>query len=157
MTPDILVAALAGAALVALLALAAALVQQRALADVRRTLAEADARLAALRREVEGATALAVRAGERQRKAESATAQLADRLGQLELRGEGRPYDQAISLVQRGADADRLVRNFGLSRGEADLVALVHGRRAADRGVRPVTHGPAAPPRSDHARAARAL
>lgn len=100
-------------------------------ADLRRALAETDARLGALRREVEGATAIAVRAGERLRKAEATTVQLAERLGQLELRGEGRPYDQAIALVQNGADADRLVRNFGLTRGEADLVTLVHGRRKA--------------------------
>ena len=98
-------------------------------AELRRGLAEADARLAALRRDVEGATAIAVRAGERLRKAEATTAQLADRLGQLELRGEGRPYDQAIAMVRHGADADRLVRNFGLTRGEADLVTLVHGHR----------------------------
>jgi len=54
---------------------------------------------------------------------------MGERLGQLELRGEGRPYDQAIALVRRGADADRLMANYGLSRGEADLVALVHGNR----------------------------
>lgn len=97
----------------------------------RRELAAATGQLATLRRDVEAATAVAVRAGERLRKIEHATHQMGDRLGQLELRGEGRPYDQAIALVQRGADADRLVRNFGLSRGEADLVALVHGRRKA--------------------------
>lgn len=103
-------------------------------AAIRRTrsaLAVAETQIGALRREVEAATAVAVRAGERLRKLEQATGQMGERLGQLELRGEGRPYDQAIALVQRGADADRLVRNFGLSRGEADLVALVHGRRKA--------------------------
>jgi hypothetical protein len=99
--------------------------------QLRRRLAESEERLAGLRREVEAATGIAVRAGERLRKTEATTLQLADRLGQLELRGEGRPYDQAIALVQRGADADRLVRNFGLTRGEADLVTLVHGRRQA--------------------------
>jgi hypothetical protein len=99
--------------------------------QLRRRLAESEERLAGLRREVEAATGIAVRAGERLRKAEATTLQLADRLGQLELRGEGRPYDQAIALVQHGADADRLVRNFGLTRGEADLVTLVHGRRHA--------------------------
>lgn len=102
-----------------------------ALRRARSALAVAATQVAALRREVEAATAVAVRAGERLRKLEQATGQMGERLGQLELRGEGRPYDQAIALVQRGADADRLVRNFGLSRGEADLVALVHGRRKA--------------------------
>jgi hypothetical protein len=102
-----------------------------ALRRVRAELEATDSRVVALRREVEGATAIGVRAGERLRKTEQTYAQLADRLGQLELRGEGRPYDQAIAMVRHGADADRLVRNFGLTRGEADLVELVHGRRRA--------------------------
>jgi hypothetical protein len=114
------------------LALGAALAATAAsLRQVRRAVAASEARLGELAREVEGATAIGVRAGERLRKLEQTGAQLGARLGQLELRGEGRPYDQAIDLVRHGADADRLVRNFGLSRGEADLVALVHGRRKA--------------------------
>lgn len=102
-----------------------------ALRRVRAELEATDARVASLRRDIEGATAIGVRAGERLRKTEQACAQLADRMGQIELRGEGRPYDQAIAMVRHGADADRLVRNFGLTRGEADLVELVHGRRKA--------------------------
>jgi hypothetical protein len=121
--------ATAALALVTLATAAATAYQQSVAAQLRRRLVESEARLAALRREVEAATGIAVRAGERLRKAEATTLQLADRLGQLELRGEGRPYDQAIAMVQHGADADRLVRNFGLTRGEADLVTLVHGRR----------------------------
>lgn len=120
--------ALATAVLLLALGCALGLVSVR---RARRELALASAQLEILRREVAAATAVAVRAGERLRKVENATNQMGDRLGQLELRGEGRPYDQAIALVQRGADAERLVRNFGLSRGEADLVALVHGRRKA--------------------------
>jgi BMFP domain-containing protein YqiC len=121
-------------AVLAVLVLAAVAVtawQFAVAAELRRTLAQSEARLDALRRDVEAATAVAVRAGERLRKAETTVTQLADRLGQLELRGEGRPYDQAIALVRHGADAERLVRNFGLTRGEADLVTLVHGRRKA--------------------------
>jgi hypothetical protein len=66
---------------------------------------------------------------ERLRRLEQLSGQLGDRLGQLELRGEGRPFDQAIALAGQGGDADRLVSHFGLSRGEADLVSLLHGRR----------------------------
>jgi hypothetical protein len=36
--------------------------------------------------------------------------------------------DQAIDLARRGADSDRLEQQFGLSAGEADLVARLHGR-----------------------------
>ena len=79
-----------------------------------------------------GATAgIGARVGERLRKLDQASSQLNDRLGQLEIRGDGRPYDHAIALVRHGADADRLVSHFGLSRGEADLVSLVHGQRKA--------------------------
>jgi hypothetical protein len=123
--------ATAALAVVTFATAAATAYQQSITAQLRRRLAESEERLAGLRREVEAATGIAVRAGERLRKAEATTLQLADRLGQLELRGEGRPYDQAIAMVQHGADADRLVRNFGLTRGEADLVTLVHGRRRA--------------------------
>lgn len=97
----------------------------------RRALAALHVEVQNLKREVEAATAIGVRVGERLRRIETTTGHLGDRLGQIELRGEGRPYDQAIALVQRGADADRLVRNFGLSRGEADLVTRLHRPRAA--------------------------
>jgi hypothetical protein len=125
-------AAVTGLLALAVAAGAVALARQALqLREVRRALAGRDETLAALRREVERAVAVAAKGGERLRKLEQSGAQLADRLGQLELRGEGRPYDQAIDLVRHGADADRLVRNFGLTRGEADLVELVHGRRRA--------------------------
>jgi hypothetical protein len=87
--------------------------------------------LAALRAEVAATAGIGARVGERLRRLDQVSAQLTDRLGQLEIRGDGRPYDHAIALVRHGADADRLVTHFGLSRGEADLVSLVHGRRKA--------------------------
>jgi hypothetical protein len=47
----------------------------------------------------------------------------------LEARSAGRSYDQAIEWVRRGANPEALTQNFGLSRGEADLVTLMHGRK----------------------------
>jgi len=96
-----------------------------------RQLAALEAQLAALATRVAAAAGIGARAGERLRRLDEATSQLNDRLGQLEIRGDGRPYDHAIALVRHGADADRLVTHFGLSRGEADLVTLVHGRSRA--------------------------
>lgn len=58
---------------------------------------------------------------------------LGERLGQLELRGDGRSYEQAINLAERGERADRLVSCFGLAEAEATLVSLLHG----DRNVHP--------------------
>ncbi len=63
-------------------------------------------------------------------KAEKHIRQLMERQGQLALSGEGRPYDLAIDLVRRGADADKLISNFGMSHGEAHLVTLMHGGRS---------------------------
>jgi len=40
-----------------------------------------------------------------------------------------RPYDEAIRLVRQGAGAQRLVEELGLSRGEADLLLMLHGGR----------------------------
>jgi hypothetical protein len=131
MIPDTawLMAALCGGAcgLAALAGVALAVRARR----VRRRLDSLEGELAALRAEVAATTAIGVRVGERLRRLDQVSAQLTDRLGQLEIRGDGRPYDHAIALVRHGADADRLVTHFGLSRGEAELVSLVHGRRKA--------------------------
>jgi hypothetical protein len=54
---------------------------------------------------------------------------LAERMGTLEVRGQSRAFDQAIDSARRGADPGRLTEQFGLSRGEADLVARLHGRK----------------------------
>ncbi len=37
--------------------------------------------------------------------------------------------DQAIEWAQRGAESGKLAEHFGLSRGEAELVARMHGRK----------------------------
>ena len=55
--------------------------------------------------------------------------QIGERLGQLELATEERSYEQAITSAERGEDPDRLVSIFGLTEGEANLVALLHGDR----------------------------
>ena len=88
-----------------------------------------EAQLDGLKADLAATTGIGVRAGERLRRLDQLSTQMNERLGQLELRGEGRPYDQAIALSQRGADSGRLMSHYGLSRGEADLVSLVHGRR----------------------------
>ena len=42
------------------------------------------------------------------------------------------PYGEAIQLVQKGASAERLVEELGLSQGEAELVMLLHGMKKED-------------------------
>jgi uncharacterized protein DUF2802 len=63
-------------------------------------------------------------------------AQLAERLGQLELATEARSYEQAIGCAERGEEAERLISCFGLTEGEANLVTLLHGERAHRPAVR---------------------
>lgn len=118
-------------ALGAVLALATVLLAVSIVRNGRlnRRLATMERQFETLRADVAATTGIGVRAGERLRRLDQISGQMSERLGQLELRGEGRPYDQAIALVRRGADADRLMTNYGLSRGEADLLALVHGGR----------------------------
>jgi Protein of unknown function (DUF2802) len=55
---------------------------------------------------------------------------LTEKLAQLQPRSDARLYEEAISLAARGAGAERLSSCFGLTRGEADLVSLLHGGRA---------------------------
>jgi uncharacterized protein DUF2802 len=98
-------------------------------ARTARRCAAIESQFEALKADLAASTGIGIRAGERLRRLDQLSSQINERLGQLELRGEGRPYDQAIALSQRGADAGRLMSHYGLTRGEADLVSLVHGRR----------------------------
>jgi hypothetical protein len=126
--PNLLIAGGLGAALLLVTALVAAVLGAR-YARVRRRLESIEEQFERFRADVAASTGISVRAGEKLRRLDQLAAQLGERLGQMELRGEGRPYDQAIALVQRGAGSDRLMSHYGLSRGEADLVTLVHGGR----------------------------
>lgn len=44
--------------------------------------------------------------------------------------GAHQPYHAAIERARRGADAEELVAEFGLSLSEADLLARLHGKAA---------------------------
>jgi hypothetical protein len=60
-----------------------------------------------------------------------AYARLAEQLRFLERRADGRSFDQAIDSARHGAGSGQLSEQFGLSRGEAELVARLHGRAAS--------------------------
>ncbi len=71
-------------------------------------------------------------AEERLRELETQLRLLAQRQDQAELRQPGRsPYRLAINLARGGADVQEIAANCGLSRGEAELIAILHGRRNA--------------------------
>jgi len=117
--------------LVAVMGLIVLGVEWRGVRRLRRTQREIERELALLHKQTDTALTMTVRAGRRLKLLEKQFAWASERIGQLEVRNEGRSYDEAITLARRGANPDRLMTNFGLSRGEADLVALMHNQRKA--------------------------
>jgi hypothetical protein len=88
-----------------------------------------EASLAGVRREMEHLASISVRTGRRVQRIENEYSGVSDRVDQVELRGPAQSIDQAIDSARRGADPVELSQQFGLSRGEADLVMRLHGRR----------------------------
>jgi hypothetical protein len=85
--------------------------------------------LAATRRELELLSSISLKTGRRVKRFEREYAGVTDRVALVELRGSTQSFDQAIDSARRGTDPGRLTEQFGLSRGEADLVTRLHGRR----------------------------
>jgi Protein of unknown function (DUF2802) len=128
MNVNILVS-VAGATL-AVCAMIAALMAMQA---VRRWSAQRESlesSIAALRRELELVASISVRTGRRVQRVEHEFSGVAERVDVVESRTAtgSESLDQAIASARRGADSDRLEQQFGLSSGEADLVARLHGR-----------------------------
>jgi hypothetical protein len=125
---------IAGASL-AICALVAALVAMQAMRQWRARCESLESRIAALHRELEMVASISVRTGRRVQRVEHEYSDVADRVDLVESRssvatgpGSG-SLDQAIDWARRGADSDKLSQQFGLSSGEADLVARLHGRK----------------------------
>lgn len=87
---------------------------------------------AGLRRELEMVASISARTGRRVQRVEHEYSDVADRVDMVESRGPAASgagaLDQAIEWARRGADSDKLAEQFGLSSGEADLVARLHGQ-----------------------------
>ncbi len=61
-------------------------------------------------------------------KLESRTHRLIERQEQLENTNHSeRPYEQAIRMVQQGSSCEDLMNVCHLSKGEADLIIMIHG------------------------------
>jgi Protein of unknown function (DUF2802) len=88
-----------------------------------------EASLAGVRREMEHVASISLRTGRRVKRIENEYSGVSDRVDQVELRGPAQSIDQAIDSARRGSDPVKLTQQFGLSRGEADLVMRLHGRR----------------------------
>jgi hypothetical protein len=90
---------------------------------------EVESSLTAMRRELELLTSISLKTGRRVKLIGQEHAGVADRVAVVELRGSAQSFDQAIDSARRGTDSGRLTQQFGLSRGEADLVTRLHGRK----------------------------
>jgi hypothetical protein len=113
----------------ALLASVAAACALRGASRMKARHAALEGRFAAVQSELDLVAANALRAVQSAQRMQLELTGLSDRLGLVELRSEARPFDQAIDSARRGADSATLTHHFGLSRGEADLVNRLHGRR----------------------------
>ena len=77
----------------------------------------------------ESVKAMAARLAEERRRSSAQLVRLEERIAQLNLRTDARPYEQAIALAEHGAEQRSLSRTLGLTQGEAELVSLLHGSR----------------------------
>jgi hypothetical protein len=83
--------------------------------------------LAGLKDDLRALCAGAVGTDERLARLENRGRRLVERQEQLELRDQGdRQYAPAIRMVQKGASIDELVSVCGISRGEAELISMMH-------------------------------
>ena len=99
-------------------------------AELEAVLAEADRQSkASVRREMELVASISTRTGRRLKSIEHDYSGVAQRVELVELRGPVQSFDQAIDSARRGTDPVKLAQQFGLSRGEADLVTRLHGRK----------------------------
>lgn len=129
LTPELVLAPALAA--VALAALGLGLACRR----LARRLAAAERALEAARADVAALCAAASGTDRRLAALERAQRRLDERQDRIELSHAGeRAYDHAIRLVRNGADAERLVRECGLTPGEARLVLMLHGGQAAAAG-----------------------
>jgi hypothetical protein len=109
--------------------LISALFAMRAVRGWRARCVSVESSLTAVRREMELATSISMKTGRRVNRIEQEYSGVAERVDQVELRGSVQSFDQAIDSARRGADPVKLTQQFGLSRGEADLVMRLHGQK----------------------------
>jgi hypothetical protein len=114
------------AAVISLISLAAVIQLYRAVLHWRERCMGLEAALPGLRREIERFASISVRAGRQVKRIESEYSDVAERVDLVEARAPAKQLEAAIRSARSGADTRRLTQ-FGLSRGEAELLARVHG------------------------------
>ena len=121
------------AACVAIGALVTSVLALQAMRSWRARVESLEKSLAAAHREIELVASISVRTGRRVQRVEHDYSDVADRVDVVESRApitsNSGALDQAIEWARRGADTDKLVEQFGLSSGAAELVARLHGQK----------------------------
>lgn len=121
-------------ALSLLTAVGLVLVWLRGRRRLRRVEDALQAALDALHGDVRALCTTSSRAGDQLLDLERRTRRLMEQQEQLEMKSPVTgSYRHAIALARRGADTEALVQTCGLSRGEAELVELLH--RSGDHSV----------------------
>ena len=85
--------------------------------------------LEALRHDVASTVAIAARAARQLQHIEQEYVRMTERMHLVEAGAQARSFEQAIDSARHGADPGRLSESFGLSRGEAELISRLHGRK----------------------------
>jgi hypothetical protein len=86
-----------------------------------------ETRVNSLCRDLEGLKAVSADMVRRSAFVERQYRLVAERVAVAESHNANRSFDRAIDSARRGAESGKLAARFGLSRGEADLVARLHG------------------------------
>jgi hypothetical protein len=113
--------------LLALCSVPAVFVASRSNRRLKARCVAVESSLAEMRGELELLGSISLKTGQWVKRFEQEHAGVADRVALVELRGSAQSFDQAIDSARRGTDPGRLTQQFGLSRGEADLVTRLHG------------------------------
>ena len=98
--------------------------------------ARLDAELHRLNQAFSLITSAAVTVDRRLHALEQVETELRQRQEDLTQQGSERGFGEAIARVRQGASSAELVRDLGLSPGEADLLVMMHGRDTRGRGGR---------------------
>jgi len=86
-----------------------------------------EARLVGLQNDIRALTAGAAGLGKKLHSLESGSRRVQERQNQIEVhKSDGRPYEQAIRMAQRGASVDELMSVCEFSRNEAELIVMMH-------------------------------
>lgn len=92
-------------------------------------LAEAEQQLRRVSNDMGALCSASAGAGEHVVRLEQQMKRLTERQNMLELRASAdRPYSEASRLAHDGADVHELVNTCGLTRGEAELMVMLHGQ-----------------------------